>query len=336
MGVSLLMIAAGFLFRPFITSLWHLYLLSAFVFAGFPGATALPAGKLVSLWFPATKGRTMGAVISGNNFGGVILPSLAATLISFGGWQLGYVVFGAMMVLLSIVTLLIIREDEEIVEREMRISRRPMAQQASRRLMNDGMTLKQALRSHRFWLIVGGLFGAAFTYQGVLTQLRQHFVENDFTAALSTTAITVIAAMGIGSKLAFGRASERWTARICCIVSIALQTTGLFIMSFADSVPVMWVGIIVFGMGFGGLGPLLVLIVQESFGMKEFGSIYGIVQLPITGALALSPALAGWLHDQTGSFDTAFLIIAAVFVTAMACLLAARDHSKDSIVKIYT
>ncbi len=95
--------------------------------------------------------------------------------------------------------------------------------------------------------------------------------------------------MGIGSKLAFGAMSERFTARRCCVASVALQTGGLVIMALAASVPAMWCGIFVFGLGFGGLGALLVLIVQEEFGMKEFGSIQGVVQVAMTGSMAAAP-----------------------------------------------
>ena len=328
MVVSLLLVAAGFLLRPLITSLWHWYLFSALVYAGFPGATVLPAGKLVGLWFPATRGRVMGAVTAGNNAGGLTMPALAAALIAAGGWQWGYLAFGILLLLLALAALLVVREDEALVSREMHRTRRGEAARESRRLMGSGISLRQALHTRSFWLILCGLFGATFTYQGVLTQLRQHFAEQGFAPALATTGLAVIAAMGIGSKLAFGRASERWTARRSCVVSVGLQTVGLVIMALAPSAPAMWCGIFVFGLGFGGLGALLVLIVQEAFGMKEFGSIQGVVQVAMTGSMAAAPLLAGWIHDRTGSFSAAFLIIAGVFVVAILCLLAAGDRSR--------
>ena len=181
------------------------------------------------------------------------------------------------------------------------------------------------MRSKRFWLILGGLFGATFTYQGVLTQLRQHFAEHGFAPALATTGLAVIAAMGIAAKVIYGRASERWTARAACIVSVTLQAVGLTIIAVAASVPAMWTGIIVFGMGFGGLGALLLLVIQEAFGMKAFGTIMGVVQMAMIGSFAGGPALAGWLHDRTGSFTSTFLIIVALFVSSIVCLAAAGD-----------
>lgn len=326
--ISLLLVAAGFLLRPLISSLWHWYLFSALVYAGLPGSTTLVTGKLSGLWFPANRGQAMGAITAGNNIGGLAMPPLAAALIAFSGWQLGYLVFGILALVLSLIALVIIREDKSLVNNEMRLHLRTAAAETSVSLMGSGVTLQQALQTHRFWLIIGGLFGATFTYQGVLTQLRQHFSENGFSPALATTGIAVIAALGIGSKLAFGGASERWTARSCCIASVALQTVGLIIMALARSVPAMWCGIIVFGLGFGGLGVLIVLIVQEEFGMKEFASIQGVVQLAITGSLAGAPALAGWIHDRTGSFAPAFLLIAGIFITAIICLLAAGGRDE--------
>ena len=223
------------------------------------------------------------------------------------------------------VALFVIREDQDQVDREMHATGRGATAAAARGLAGSGMSLAEAVRSRSFWLVLAGLFGATFTYQGVLTQLRQHFGEHGFPPALATTGLAVIAAMGIAAKIVYGRASELWTARRACIVSVALQTVGLVVMAVATSVPMMWAGIIVFGMGFGGLGALLLLVVQESFGMKAFGSIMGMVQMVMIGSLAGGPALAGWLHDRSGSFTSTFLIIAGLFVAAILCLAAAGD-----------
>jgi cyanate permease len=270
----------------------------------------------------------MGAVTSGNNVGGLAMPALAAALVTVGGWQLGYFSFGILLLLLALTAITVLLEDESLVAHEMNRTGRVAEAQESRQLRESGISLQIALRSRNFWLILCGLFSASFTYQGVLTQLRQHFAEQGFSPAMATTGLAVIAAMGIGSKLAFGRASECWTARLCSVVSISLQTVGLVIIAVATSAPVMWIGIFVFGMGFGGLGVLLVLIVQEAFGMKAFGSIQGIVQISYTLSIAIAPFLAGWIHDQTGSFSLAFLIITVIFILAIVCLLAARPPAR--------
>jgi MFS family permease len=324
MFVSLLLIALGFLMRPFITELWHWYLFSSLVFAGFPGATIMPAGKMVGLWFPKTRGRVMGAVVAGNNFGGVTMPPLAAAIISTLSWQVAYVTFGLIMALLAAVAIFVIAEDQDKIEAEMKRTGRGDQAQIARVAAKAGITVRQALTNRNFWLIMIGLVAATFTYQGVLTQLRQHFEESGFAPAVATSAVSIIAGMGIASKLAFGRASEKITARIATIISVALQAVGVFIIAQADAGLLMWVGIFIFGIGFGGLGALIVLVVQEAFGMKEFGGIMGLMQVGMIASGTGAPLLAGSLHDSTGSFDSSMLIVVAIFIVGIVALVLAR------------
>lgn len=321
---SLLLIATGFLLRPFITELWHWYLFSSLVYAGFPGATIMPAGKMVGLWFPRTRGRVMGAVVAGNNFGGVTMPPLAAAIIASLSWEMAYVTFGLIMVVLGVVALLVIVEDENKIETEMNRTGRADQAQVARAAARAGLTVKQALANRNFWLVMIGLVAATFTYQGVLTQLRQHFEESGFAPAVATTAISIVAGMGIGSKLAFGRASEKITARIATIISVSLQAVGVLIIAQADATLLMWIGIFVFGLGFGGLGALIVLVVQEAFGMKEFGGIMGLMQVGMIASGTGAPLIAGAVHDSTGSFDNSFLIVVAIFVLGIVALSLAR------------
>ena len=321
---SILIIAIGFLMRPFITELWHWYLFSALVYTGFPGATVLPGGKMGGLWFPRTRGRMMGAVMAGNNFGGITMPPLAAAIIVVFNWQTAYVVFGVIMGALAVMALFVIVEDEKKVESEMKRTGRGDQAQIARAAAQAGVTLKQALRNRNFWLVTVGLVAATFTYQGVLTQLRQHFEESGFTPAMATTAVSTIAGMGIFSKLAFGRASEKITARIATILSIGLQMVGVLIIAQVDASHLLWLGIFVFGLGFGGLGALALLVVQEMFGMKEFGGIMGIMQVGMIASGTGAPMMAGAIHDSSGSFDSAFLIVAAIFVVGIAALALAR------------
>jgi MFS family permease len=324
MFVSLLLIALGFLMRPFITELWHWYLFSSLVFAGFPGATIMPAGKMVGLWFPKTRGRVMGAVVAGNNFGGVTMPPLAAAIISTLSWQVAYVTFGMIMAVLAAVAIFVIYEDQDKIEAEMKRTGRGDQAQIARVAAKAGITVRQALTNRNFWLIMIGLVAATFTYQGVLTQLRQHFEESGFAPAVATSAVSIIAGMGIASKLAFGRASEKITARIATIISVALQAVGVFIIAQADAGLLMWVGIFIFGLGFGGLGALIVLVVQEAFGMKEFGGIMGLMQVGMIASGTGAPLLAGSLHDSTGSFDSSMLIVVAIFIVGIVALALAR------------
>ena len=329
MFVSLVLIAVGFVLRPWITELWHWYTLSALVYAGFPGATVLPAGKIVGLWFPNSMGRMTGIVVSGNNFGGMTMPPLAATVIALFSWQWAYIVFGVIMVGLASAVMLYLREKPRDVEVETRRTRRPRpASNASS--VRAGMSVKDAVKTWAFWLTLIGLVAATFTYQGVLTQLRQHFGESGFAPAAATSAVTFIATMGIASKIAFGRASERFSARRMTVLSVAFQAVGVAMMILPfGGVPLIVAGIFIYSLGFGGLGALIVLVVQQTFGLREYASLMGLYQFAQIISISGGPVLAGRVHDETGSFNLAFAIIVGIFVFGMVTLWLAKQPNWD-------
>ena len=325
MVVSLALIALGFILRPFITELWHWYTLSALVYAGFPGATVLPAGKMVGLWFPNSMGRMTGLVVSGNNFGGMTMPPLAAAIIAIVSWQWAYITFAIIMAGLAIAVMIFMREKPREVEVEMRRTRRPRSA-ANAAAARAGMSIKLAIRTWAFWLTLVGLVAATFTYQGVLTQLRQHFGENGFAPAAATSAVTFIATMGIASKIAFGRASERFSARRMTVLSIGFQAVGVAMMILPfGGVPLIIAGIFIYSLGFGGLGALIVLVVQQTFGLREYASLMGLYQFAQIVSIAGGPVLAGRVHDDTGSFNLAFATIVGIFILGMITLYLARQ-----------
>ena len=325
MVFSIILISAGFLFRPLISNLFHWYLLNGLVYAGFPGATVLPSGKLVAAWFPSIRGRMMGAVTAGNNFGGITMPPLAAIIIANLNWQSAYIVFAIVMVILAIFAYFIVTDDPDIIRHEMKKAGKNISSDMNG--IKSGTTLKQSISSKNFWLIMFALTAATFTYQGVLTQLRQHFEENGFTAVAATTGLTTIAFMGVGSKLFFGRISEKITAKYATIISVALQIIGVCLFAMTDDTTIMWIGIFVFGSGFGGLGALIVLLVQETFGLIEFASIMGIMQLAMVISSTGGPIIAGMTHDNTGSYDLAFILIAIIFFIGLVTLFLVKGRN---------
>ena len=66
------------------------------------------------------------------------------------------------------------------------------------------------------------------------------------------------------------------------------------------------------------------LVVQEAFGMKEFGAIMGVIQVGMIVSGTGAPFMAGVLHDANGSFNSAFLVVAGIFVIGIVALLMAR------------
>ena len=316
--ISLLIISIGFLLRPTISTLWEWYLYSGLIYAGFPGATQITAGKIVPMWFPKTKGRVMGAVTAGNNFGGFTMPALAASIITFVNWEMAYFIFGIIMLFLAIFAYIIFTESLDTIEKEsIRTNRDPNLMSITKAQAELGFSLSEAFKSFRFWTINLSLMFGVLTYQGILTQLTQYLSDEGMSYKMATGCLMMIAFMGIIGKITFGRASETYTARKTLILSFFFQTIGVFVLCISGSNYILFLGCFVYGLGFGAFGALIPLMVVEQFGMKNIGSMMGINQFLSAITMAIAPLIAGIIHDNTGSYRNAFIGIGVLFLVSI-------------------
>ncbi len=114
MATSLGLLAAGLLLRAVMTELWQFYLFSGLIFLGTPGAAMLPVGRLVSLWFSRTRGRMMGMVTAGNNFGGMVSVPIAAGMIALAGWRWSFAGAGLLVLVVMVLAVLVIRSSSAL------------------------------------------------------------------------------------------------------------------------------------------------------------------------------------------------------------------------------
>ena len=102
----------------------------------------------------------------------------------------------------------------------------------------------------------------------------------------------------------------------------------MIIFAIANNKIILWFGIFIFSLGFGGLGALIVLLVQELFGLLEFTSIMGVILFANIIPGIFASLMAGIIHDKTSSFNLAFIIIGIIFVISMIFLLSINQKEK--------
>jgi MFS family permease len=158
-----------------------------------------------------------------------------------------------------------------------------------------------------------------------MTQLIPHMEAEGWASSKATLVLTTLAGVALGSKVSWGWISERLTARLSFVIAISIMSAGVALVIFAGGTEFVWPAIVFFGLGFGGIGPLMSLVILETFGLKHFGSIQGAIAL-VTSIVPvlIGPVLAGRLFDATGSYHTSFAIAAGIFAAGALLVLTAR------------
>ena len=315
---SLFLISFGFIFRPLMTNLDHWILLNSLVFAGYPGTLLLASGILMQVWFPKSRGRMVALATSGHNAGGLVIPLITLIVLSNFNWKFAYVFFGGIILIIAIFSLFFVRNSPD---------------KKNITLNNDvkkvGIDFMSAIKTKKFIFLTLGITFAMFTYNGVMPQMAPHLQSEGLSLIAATIAMSYIGAMGIMSKLVFGRLSEKYSSIFMTCISVFLQALGLavILLSFGNIIGI-WTGIIIFGIGFGGLGALITLNITECFGMKSLGSVYGMLSFLGIWASILAPWMMGRIYDSTSSYRNAHLIVIGIFFLGIFFLISTKHLNK--------
>ncbi len=286
---------------------WHALLLFGVVFAVGNGLASLtPVGVMVTRAFPRRTGFANAAVISGTSVGQLVMIAALAALLVQIGWRSVFVWLGlAHLALIPFLLFALPRRSEQ------------QAAAAQR----DGMTVGQAARTSRFWLLlviyaICGLddfFVATHVVAFALDRGVDTLVAGNLLALMGLTGLIGLLMTGLASD----RAGPKWTtavtfaARVAVFGLIAVDQSPVSIAVFA----------LVFGATFLVTAPLTVLFVRDHFGMAHLGALTGLITMvhQIFGGIgAYTGAL---IFDATGTYDSAFVLMLAASSLALVLTL---------------
>jgi MFS family permease len=285
----------------------HYYAAYLLAGLGFAGAAILQGGKLVGNWFPAKRGRVMGIVTSGNNFGGLIMSQLSSRMALSVGWRWAAATFALIMVVLAIAYRILVRDMPpptaawgRPAKREKSEERKngPGALGTEAGQARADLSLTEAYHQFHFWATGLGMTCAFATYSGILSQLIPALIAEGFDDQDAANCLAVVAALGVCSKVICGRASETLTARRTVIICLLIQVVAIVLFCangwwLGRITWLYWASSALYGMGFGGIGALLPLVAMETFGIQHYGVIYGTINSAYVLPNLIMPLIAG-------------------------------------------
>ncbi len=329
-----LVMGLGFAVLSVMHALWMLYFGYVLVGIGAAGFGSVPCSAVVSNWFKKKRGTAIGLMSSGIGAGGVIIPPVVGHLLGTIGWNGAYFALALMVWLIIIpISLVAIRtRPAELGLYPDNVIEIPGDSAGGRRSPQDGIPLSMAVATSAFWLIAVSFVLSAFGRMGSLQSQGPNLIDLGFSAATAALALSIIGfGSGIG-KFIFGWLCDRTSQKLAGAVGILLQTAGILVIlsvTANSSMPAIWVYSLLLGLGAGSWLPILSMLTSDSFGLKYYGSIFGVISLMLNIGTASGPLVAGIMFDSVGTYRSAFLLCLILSIAAVPMILLVKRPDRS-------
>jgi MFS family permease len=187
---------------------------------------------------------------------------------------------------------------------------------------SSGATMWEAISSGSYWIL---LLGSSLCYSVIFAIVQQFILHLQsplvgFSPAEAAWAYSALFFFSLSGKSLFGFLSDRFEKRAVNLASGLMTFAGaLLILKINQSN--IWFFCLLFGLGYGGVTVTTRLVLAELFGLRSLGKLLAIMMSAETILGGGGNLLTGRLFDTSGSYQSAFKIM-AVCSTVSVILMA--------------
>ncbi|MGT2509367.1 MFS transporter [Cupriavidus basilensis] len=269
---------------------------------GLLGAGTTPPGYLsvLSRHFDKRLGLALGFAGIGMGVGTILLPILANYLVYAHGWRDAYVILGILSGIVGLIACFSL-----FFKRGRGVSGDAIKKQALSG--GFGVTAVEALKGRRIWLLMIVVASVSIASLGVSVHFVSMLTDRGVTPALAAKAAAISGAGVVIGRVGCGYLIDRYHAPMIAAVVFLLAAIGVVLLPQAGEADFAWMALsgLLIGFALGAEGDFLPFLVREYFGIKEFGSIYGVLFFVHGLGGVLGPVLFGLSFDRFHTYSVA-------------------------------
>ncbi len=308
----------GFMLMSLVNSVWQVYLLYGILMATGIGGMWSPLVSTVARWFIQKRGLMTGIVASGIGFGTLFFPPLISYLVSVYGWRTAYFIIGVIVIVTILIASRFLKRDPT----QSGLSAYGEKSASSNLLQNAReFSYRAAFRTRQFWTIGVMYFLFGFNQTTVMVHVVPYATGQGISPITASGILAVIGATSIFGRIIIGGLSDRTRSKPSLILVLITLTLSLSWLVFADNLWALYLFGVGFGFAWGGLSALQSLVTAELFGLSALGILVGNFSFAFCFGGLVGPIITGHIFDVSGSYKTAFIMLAISGLMALLSIL---------------
>lgn len=301
------------------------------------GAGTLPITftRAVSNWFNRKRGLALGLSLIGTGIAGSLVKIYAGFLIQEVGWRMAYVGVGALPLMIAFPVAYVFFRDIDDPKAQHRAEQVIKLNHIDGGVTAYGMTLGQALKDWRFWLLALTFVPLSFAIGGPIPNLETLLGTKGFDVGEA-----IFIASLLGYSVFFGRLiggyllDHIWAPGLACALLI-LPAISMHLMQGDNLVYGQIVlAVVLLGFAAGLEFDLLAYIVSRYFGIRNYATIYGVLYAFFVMGAGFGPAVYGRSFQETGSYDTILGYSMWAFIICSLALLLLGKYRDEELKKM--
>ena len=337
---GMIIAGVGLLWMSRIDSLWAFYGSFLLTSMGLSFGTFVVINTAIANWFVKKRSRAMTLMYVGFGASGFLIPLVAWSISQFG-WRESLVIIGISFWAIGIPISLIMRhkpsqygylpdgETPSVVREPAGVLGNHSSNEVKKQDSGSsvvGFAAKEALKTRSFWMLSFVFFFQQVAQSAVGVHIVPYLESVNIPRTIAATAVTGMTLCSLIGRISLGFLGDFKDKRYLIVIALVLQTVGILVFSFIeeDKVLLIVLFLLTYGPGYGGPIPLRPALQADYFGTKSFGTIMGLMALVgMLGGL-VSPIVAGWAFDITGSYRFVWQIFALFTFPAIPLMLLAK------------
>jgi len=315
-----------------VNALWQIFLTYSLLLAMGTGPLYVVPMSAVSRWFDKKRGLALGLSSLGIGLGMVIMAPFATYLITNFDWHTAYLIIGLIAWLVVVPLSRLLRKNPceigALPDGLKSYRQEVKSKESNIQLINS--SLWQVFRTRSFWLLVSTWFLFASCLFLVLTHLVPHVTDIGFSAGEAAVVLSLIGIASIPGRLVMGIVSDRVGRKSAIIICTLLESGAMIWLIWAQDLWMFFLFALIFGFAYSGFGSSMAAIIGDTFGLKQIGTIFGLLEVGFGVGAAIGPAIGGLIFDISHSYTIAFLIGAVVMLAVTLLLTLIRRETNTN------